>query len=378
MNIKSLALHNFRNFAEVQEIALPDDALLVAAAPNATGKTNFLESLIMLLRGKSFRAGLDECIRWGEDHFIVRGQVARKNGVDTIAVRYHQPTRRLRIEENKAPASPITFFNHYPLIIFLPEDSFMFARGPAQRRNFFNQVLVSSPTYVTALVQYHRALLQRNAKLKSAVTPADVAVWTDLVIEYGTAVRHHRQQFVRFIAERLADAYGDIAGETRSFDVSLQDGIGSSADFREALDAAFTYEQRYGYTMHGPHRDDLAVTTDGRKVAIALSQGQMRSMVIALKLIAHAYVTSITGERPLLLCDEILSELDTTRRQALLRHLPQSQILLTCTAVPRAVEARSDVHLLDLRAILEREHTFAPEEARMQAPADQEALPVMG
>ncbi|MCH8748634.1 hypothetical protein IH781_02690, partial [Patescibacteria group bacterium] len=165
MNITSLTLHNFRNFWQSPEIDLPRGALLVAAAPNATGKTNFLESLVVLLRGKSWRGATEDCVRWGQESFTVRGEVEHGGIKSQLAVRYHRPTKKLRIEEDGSPASPITFFSHYPFILFLPEDSFLFAGGPALRRNFLNQTLVCSPAYVSALVQYQRALRQRNAAL---------------------------------------------------------------------------------------------------------------------------------------------------------------------------------------------------------------------
>src|SRR5688572_18239677 len=118
MYIKQLALTNFRNFTDVDEIIFPENSFLVAAAPNATGKTNFLEALTMLLRGKSFRASNEECVRWGADSFVVRGEVVSNSGQAHIAVRYYTPTHKLRIEENGIPASPVTFFSHYPYILF--------------------------------------------------------------------------------------------------------------------------------------------------------------------------------------------------------------------------------------------------------------------
>lgn len=351
MNLKRLALYNFRNFAQVEEIEFPENGLLVAAAPNATGKTNFLEAVVMLLRGRSFRASNEECVRWGEDSFILRGEVRLKNEEATIGVRYHQPSRKMRIEENGAPASLVTFFNHYPFVLFLPEDTFMFSRSPAQRRNFMNRVLISSPAYVAALVQYQRALKQRNSRLKQAAAIGDIRPWTELLVEHGLTLWQQRQALALWLETRLKTVYQDISGEEREFTVVLPSFVNGREEYMAALDKSFEYERRYGYTMYGPHRDDLEVKTNGRPLPAGLSQGQTRSAVLAMKLAAFRYIEQLAREQPLLLLDEALSELDQERQNELLKNLPPVQTLLTCTAVPEVLRDRPNVHLLDLRSI---------------------------
>lgn len=363
MNIRRVSLQNFRNFSPVDEIAFPDDALLVAAAPNATGKTNFLEALVMLLRGRSFRASYEECIQWGADNFIIGGQVQQTRDTVSLAVRYHQPSRKLRIEENGVPASPVTFFSHFPVVMFLPEDTYLFTRGPAQRRNFLNRALVSSSAYVSALVQYQRVLKQRNMALKSASSFADVAAWTDLLIEHGLTLWQQRAGLVSFLATQVGELYQSIAGESQSFTIVLREPLPDRAAFMSALEGSFVYERRYGYTLIGPHRDDMVVSINARPIAAALSQGQTRSVVVALKLATQRFVETVTNERPLLLLDEVLSELDERRQERLLEHLPSGQIVLTATAVPAALRRRANVHLLDLRSIVKSRAA-----AKMRAP----------
>ncbi|MEX2054795.1 MAG: DNA replication and repair protein RecF [Candidatus Andersenbacteria bacterium] len=352
MYIKSLALQNFRNFAEVEEIVFPPDALLVAAAPNATGKTNFLESIAMLLRGKSFRGSIEDCVRWQEQFFAIQGQAVTRQGDATIAVRYELPTRRLRIEENGVPASPVTFFSHYPFVMFLPEDTFLFSRGPALRRNFLNHILVSNASYLSALVQYHRALKQRNSALKTAQALTNVTAWTELLVEHSAPLWKARQGFVQFIDTHLNELYERISGETRPFTTRLLT-TATPETYAAALAKSFSEEQRYRYTIHGPHRDDITITTDDRPIQSVLSRGQLRSVVIALKLAAHRYIKQTTNEEPLLLLDEVLSELDEQRQDILLKNLPVTQTVLTCTALPAILRERDNVHLLDLRSIID-------------------------
>ena len=352
MDIKWLSLTNFRNLKSGGEIELPRGGLLVAAAPNATGKTNFLESVAVLLRGKSFRARIDECVGWGKDSFIIQGEIERAGEKSSVVVRYYHPSRKMRIEEDGVPASVVAFYSHYPFVLFLPEDTFLLSRGPAQRRNFLNHVLVCHPHYVAALVQYHRALRQRNAALKKSRSFNDVQAWTEILVEQAETVWQHRNNFVSFIDSRLSNMYGRLSGESRMFEAELVYGASRANGFMKELENSFSYERKLGYTTYGPHRDDVAITTGGREAQAVLSRGQVRSLVIALKVEAHSYMGQITKEEPLLLLDDVLSELDDRRREALLENLPKTQTLLTCTSVPRALRARDDVYLLDLRSVV--------------------------
>ncbi len=370
MNITKLALYNFRNFTQVDEIGLPSDALLIAAAPNATGKTNFLEALVVLLRGKSFRATHKECLQWTQESFVVRGTIQHTTKETELAVQYHEPSRKLRVEEDGVPASPVTFYSQYPLILFLPEDTFIFARGPAARRNFLNRTLISRPHYVAALVQYHRVLKQRNVSLKGARHYSDIAAWTELLIEHGQVLSRHRQEFVSYITTHLNDIYQQLSGERLEFGVALGSGE-EDESLATLLERSFDHERRYGYTLAGPHRDDLSVTVDNRPVAAVLSQGQTRSLVIALKIASWRYIYSVTQEKPIILLDEVLSELDPERQTALLRHLPPAQIIVTATEIPESVQEQDNVHLLDLGLILPATPTAeeAPEDVQVPVAA---------
>lgn len=361
MEIRALSLLQFRNFEYVEKLEFPAGALLVAAAPNATGKTNFLESLIVLLRARSFRAELEECVRWGADDMTVAGMVEGRGKASQLSVHYQRRARKLRVEEDQQLVSPVTFYAAYPVVLFLPEDTFLFYRGPAGRRNFMNHVLVSEPSYLSALVQYQRALRQRNVALKTAKAFGEVAAWTQLLAEQAAIVWRHREALATFLRSHVGDTYQAVSGEDRSFQVVWRPGATRPEAFWEELKEAWPEEGRYHYTLFGPHRDDLAITTEGRDVAAALSRGQMRGLTVALKIAAWRFLRHVTGETPILLLDEVLSELDEGRQAQLLHHLPAAQILLTCTKLPHILRERSDVHLLDLRSLLHVAQSYVPE-----------------
>lgn len=311
---------------------------------------------------------------WGHDSFLVEGDITGDDEERRVAVRYHRPSRALRIEENGEPASPVTFFAHYPFVLFLPEDTFLFSRGPAGRRNFLNHILVTHPHYVSAIVQYQRVLKQRNAMLKKANTAADVSSWTELLSEHARTLWWHREQFADIAAEQLSEVYSRLSGERCRFAVQLARGVLGKGEFIADLTESFSYERRVGYTIYGPHRDDLIVSTDGRLVGVALSRGQLRSLTIALKIIAHRYLKQVTGEEPILLLDDVLSELDEERQRALLENLPKTQTLLTCTTLPTVLREREDVYLLDVRSIVERVSDSQRKTKSLEVVAEQEEL----
>jgi recombinational DNA repair ATPase RecF len=180
--------------------------------------------------------------------------------------------------------------------------------------------------------------------------------------------------------------YERLSGERRQLSAQLVFGAKRRRDFRDELTASLSLDRRVGFTTVGPHRDDLFIETGGHTIRTALSRGQLRTLVIALKVLTHAYTKKVTQEEPLLLLDDVLSELDEVRQEALLSNLPTTQMLLTCTAVPHTLRKRSDVFLLDVRTIVDTARAkpdrpvVEPEEAaeKVVAKADvtEETVPV--
>jgi DNA replication and repair protein RecF len=350
MKITSFSAHQFRNFKHIYPIEFPQAPLLVVLAPNASGKTNFLEAIVVMLRGKSFRAQLKDLVQWGEDTFVIRGEVEHGGENSRLAVAYSAQMKSLRIEENSIPVSPVTFFGRYPFVLFLPEDTFLFNRGPAGRRNFLNTSLAGSQKYLASIVQYHRVLRQRNAALKTAQTLDDIAVWTQLLNTHAQEVWEHRIAFVSYLQDQVPALYEELFSEKLDIVLSFVPGASHIELFQELLFDAWQFEKRYRYTMYGPHRDDIVVHVNGKKAEDAMSRGQLRGLVIAIKVAAYAYIKQLTGHDPLLLFDEVLSELDAERQKNLIAHLPATQTILTCTTIPEEVKKRSDVFVLDVRS----------------------------
>jgi DNA replication and repair protein RecF len=364
MFINSLELTNFRNFSRVGGVELPAEGLLVAAAPNASGKTNFIEALAVLLRGKSFRAKTDDCVQWGKGYFAVKGSVGFNNNErHEVAVRYSQARRLLKIEEDSKMASVVSFYAKYPLVMFLPEDALLLARGPVGRRNYLNQSLVVHKAYLSALVQYHRALKQRNFILKKAKTAEQVQPWSEALENYAKILSNYRRQFLEAINTRVNEAYCELAGERIGISVGLQEA-GDGQALGEKLKESFLIEKRYGYTLYGPHRDDVVVEIDGRPGRVSFSRGQARMLAVVLKICARDYIKTVTGEQPVFLLDDVLSELDERRQNNLLEQLGSGQIIITGTGVGEAARRRQDAYFLDVREMVGRAEEDLKKETR--------------
>lgn len=377
MQLRSLSFRNFRNLRDAQVVDIPSAPLLVAAAPNATGKTNFLESIAVLLRGKSFRASHEECVAWGQDMFLVQGKVEGRDGEVALAVQYHIPSHKLRIEQDTQPVSPVLFYANYPFVLFLPEDTFLLHRGPALRRNFLNNALAASPAYLSGLVQYQRALRQRNSALKT--TPAGgeiVEAWTHMLVEYANTVWTHRQALVAYMNAQLPQIAATVAGLDETIQIQLVQGVPDGQGLGDALALAREQEQRYRYTLYGPHRDDISVLVGGRPAAAVLSRGQVRALVIAMKVAVYHFIKQTSGIVPLLLFDEVLSELDHTRQKAVFDVLPPTQTLITCTDIPAEIRQRSDVFMLDLGQLTSQNNEQEEPASVVVADEEPEAVPV--
>lgn len=350
MKVLSVSIYQFRNLTLPAPIAIPSAPLIAVLAPNASGKTNFLEALVVLLRGKSFRARNEECVEWGKDNFVVQGQVDYGQGSAGLMVAYSVPTKAVRITENSAPVSPVTFFGRYPLVVFLPEDAFLFSRGPVGRRNFLNTSLASNNNYLASVVQYHRALRQRNAALKHAKSSAEIGPWTDLLVEHARAVWSHRILFTDYLASQVPDMYETLFHEKLPLELLFVPGAPNTESFRDLVEDSWKYEQRYRYTLYGPHRDDFEVRVDGRPASTTLSRGQMRGLAVACKVAAYTFMKQLLGQDPLLLFDEVLSELDPDRQKSLLEYIPASQTIMTCSHLPEEIRAKSETAVIDVRS----------------------------
>jgi DNA replication and repair protein RecF len=354
--LESLRLYAFRNYDELR-LDL-DPGLNVFVGENAQGKTNLLEAVATLFLTRSPRAGSGaEVIRWGASEAAVEAMVARPTSAQAYSMRLRlgeggRVSRVTSVDGSVLHAREIV--GRCPLVLFWPEDLQLVKAGPDGRRRLLDLISSQLDRRVAEdLVRYRRTLEQRNAALRQlrlgGGTWATVHSFDPELIERATRIHLARDALITALGPLAASAMGEISDGRERLELAyLPDGAPGGADaaavgaaLERSLIQSGDEEQARGVTVVGPHRDDLDVVLDGRPARSAASQGQQRSAVLAIKLAEVRHIDQAAQVSPILVLDDVLSELDAGRRARLLAGLGRSgdlQTLVTTTEAD-AVEA---------------------------------------
>lgn len=336
MRLDRLSLRGFRNYAEATVELGPGVTALVGR--NGQGKTNVLEAVAYLATLRSFRSAPGEVmVRAGEERAVLRAEGARGPGREVLIEAELSRTGRSRVQVNRSRLSRASdLVGVLTTTVFTPDDLAIVKAGPAARRDLLDDALVArDPRFEGARAAFERALRQRNALLKqvsggplSAEAELTLSVWDSKLAPLAEAIVSARSALVDRLAPAVRQAYADLAQTDEPIDVAYHPTvpIGEMAD---ALAGARREELRRAVTLVGPHRDDLSVMLRGQPARAFASQGEQRSLALSLKLAVHRLLTAELGEAPLLLLDDVFSELDPHRAAALVAHLPSGQTLLT-------------------------------------------------
>lgn len=349
LTVRSLRLSDFRNYEALEFV--PSEGLNLIVGPNAQGKTNLLEALDLLATTRLLRGHRDaEAVRQGADRTEVRAEVgdpAAELGL-TLAAGV-----RKRATLNGAPLPRASdLIGRLPAVCVSSLDLPIVTAGASERRLFLDLELCALfPVYLQRLATYKRALEQRNALLKHE-PPASVEAfepWELKLASAGVELRSMRRAFVEQLHSVAAERHAELGGgESLSLQMVQADPAEVAEDLLDALRSNRAQDLHRGATGVGPHRDDVLILVGGREARHYGSQGQQRTSVIAIKLGTHEVLRERLGEPPLLLLDDIFSDLDAHRRQALVEWVLANagQALITCTeaeAAGSAVVARSKV-----------------------------------
>ena len=338
MNIRNIRLVNFRNY-EDQEISFGEGTNLFYG-DNAQGKTNILEAVFLCGTTKSHRGSKDgEMIRFGQEEAHIRMEI-EKRGVPYRIDMHLKRNLRKGIAVNQAPirkANELMGICHF--VFFSPEDLNIIKNGPSERRRFMDLELCQlSSSYLQELALYNRALAQRNKLLKDSFSmpQADfesvLDVWDAQLVKSGCSIIRMREAFIRDLNEVMTATHARLSGGREHLEVGYDKNVSQEA-FAQELKRSRERDLRMKMTHYGPHRDDLLFSTEEIDIRRYGSQGQQRTTALSLKLSEIELVRRMTGERPVLLLDDVLSELDHDRQRFLLESIQQTQTLITCTGV---------------------------------------------
>jgi DNA replication and repair protein RecF len=330
--LRRLRLSNHRNYAHL-ELA-PGPGVNVFIGANGQGKTNLLEAVAMLALSASPRARREvELVGPVAAASRIHADVESGGASVELAISLNVDGERARrvIEVDGRRRRAVDLPGIFRVTLFWPDDLGLVKAGPEHRRRFLNQMLVQvQPGYARALATLRRVLEQRNSLLKRMAAGDEsegvLEIWNDELIRVGGEIATARELAVRELQPEAARCHAEIAAGER-LEIDYQ---GPPEDMVAAVHNSLAEDLRRGSTTIGPHRDDVRVVLDGQDARAYGSQGQQRTAVVSLKLAEAALVARRTGERPVLLLDDVLSELDGDRRAALLRHVgAEGQVIIT-------------------------------------------------
>ena len=332
MRLRCLRLRNHRNYAHLDLVPGPGVNVFIGA--NGQGKTNLLEAVAMLALSSSPRARRElELVGPVAPASRIEAEIESAGKKLELAITLNVEGERTRrvIEVDGARRRAFDLPGNFRATLFWPDDLGLVKAGPELRRRFLNQMLVQvEPGYARALAGLRRVLEQRNSLLKKMAAGEDGAdvleAWDEELVQLGGEIARARAGAVEELIPEAARCHAGIAAGER-LEMRYE---GPPTDLREAVHNSLAEDLRRGTTSVGPHRDDLRILLDGQEARAYGSQGQQRTAVVSLKLAEAALVARRTGERPVLLLDDVLSELDGERRAALLEEVAgDGQVIIT-------------------------------------------------
>lgn len=347
MNIRSIELKNFRNYENL-EISF-DEGTNILFGDNAQGKTNILEAAYMSGTTKSHKGSRDkEMIRFGEEEAHLKTVVMR--GGREYQIDMHLKKNRAKgIAIDKIPIKKASeLFGILNIVFFSPEDLNIIKNGPVERRRFLDSELCQlDRIYLADLTNYNKILAQRNKLLKDMIYRPSLSdtlpVWDMQLIETGKKIIRRRKQFVDELREIVSDIHYRISGGKEELFLKYEPNI-DDIFFEDELSRAKEKDKKLCQTSVGPHRDDLLFSIGDVDIRKYGSQGQQRTSALSLKLSEIELVRKSISDTPVLLLDDVLSELDSSRQNYLLNNISDTQTIITCTGLDEFVRNRFTVN----------------------------------
>jgi DNA replication and repair protein RecF len=342
MRLDKIYLKSFRNL-EKTELVL-GERFNVFYGNNAQGKTNILESIYLLATMKSFKMARNiELITWGSDYSLIKGWVHKDGVAREISLLLEKNGKKAKLDQ-KLITRLTDFFGHINVIIFSPEEISMVRGLPDLRRRYLDRaVFTSDSTYLALFHDYTKILKNRNTLLKSN-DKTGFEIWTDQLIQSGERIMAKRNEYLNDIKGLLQNYHNSISGIDEHVDISYK--TLNPHGMTTALAQRSAEEWRRGTTLVGPHRDDVEFTINGRPLKLFGSQGQQRSFVLALKMAEIEHIQQKFDNPPVLLLDDMTSELDQERTVNFMEFLKNRdmQVFITTT----------DLHSLHLEGCLDK------------------------
>ena len=331
MFIERIKLENFRNY-EKEEIIF-DKNVNIIYGDNAQGKTNILEAIFVCSLGKSFRTNKEKELINKEKNYSKIEMISSKEDRNVKINFEIQEKKKFYINDIQTKKTSEILGKNY-IVLFTPEDISILKNEPSKRRRFLN-IMISQlrPMYVHLLSEYNKIIEQRNIYLKQikfeGKSVNNLEIWDEQLIKLGTKIYEYRKEFIEKINKNIYDIHLKTTENKEKIEIKYISNIGKI--YSESLKKNKNSDIQKGYTEIGIHRDDFEIYINKNKVSIYGSQGQRRTTIISLKLAEAEVIYEEIGERPVILLDDFMSELDKKRIQGLFENIKENQVIITCT-----------------------------------------------
>ena len=337
MELEKIELYNFRNYKSAS-ISF-DSGLNVICGENAQGKTNLLEAIYFCVVGKSFRATRErEVINMQSDIAKIKVFIKKNVGKSIIEIIFSRKEKKT-VKIDGIPIKRLSgLLGEFNGVFFAPDELKLIKESPEDRRRFMDiDISQTTKQYVYILSRYNEILANRNKQLKQNISRHDleniISIWDEQLADYAQKIKKYRQNFVISLlpyAKKAHEFITDGKEDLRVEYVTIKED--TKEEIINKLKTNLEKDIALGYTTYGVHRDDIKVTINGVDVRSYGSQGQQRTAALSLKLAELSIIEEITHTRPVLLLDDVLSELDDSRKKRLLKYCQGTQTFITCTA----------------------------------------------
>lgn len=324
MIVKSVKMMNFRSHERFELDCNKQTTRILGE--NGSGKTSILEAVYETLRGKSFRATDKDIIKRGAEFYRV--ELEYEDGRKVVVV-YDGVKKEFLAEDKRSKRLPKK--SQYPIVLFEPDDLHLVGSSPTSRRGYFDRMFGQlSDQYSVNLARYNKALRQRNELLKNEeVNPEDLFSWDILLTKHGVELKKEREKFIEKVNQKFTEVYRSIAENGDEVRLEYISEVETESDYLARMTRNFGRDSLLGHTSYGVHHDNYEFIFNKVKADGSASRGEVRSSVLALKFIEADLVLEVLGKRPVVLLDDVFSELDEMRQKCLVKNFRDNQIILT-------------------------------------------------
>lgn len=331
MKASNLELYNFRNY-EYENISFKDGVNIIHGE-NGMGKTNILEAVYYFSYGRSFRSGGKEVIKDGEKEARISLSFENRERKLESDIKFLSGKRKeIYINEIELKKTS-QLLGNFICVLFTPDEMGIIKGMPEVRRKFCDSsIMPLRPNYIKELIKYRNILAQKTALLKSRKYET-LDIWNEKLAETGSRIMKLRESYIERINQKAREIQNEISGGKEELNLIYNPSVKLKENYLEKLSEYKEKEKESLFCMVGVHRDDIDIFINGKPAKNYASQGQIRTAVLSLKLAETEIIKEETGEYPVMLLDDILSELDKSRREFLISKIKGKQIIITCTDI---------------------------------------------